>query len=340
MLVRFALDSTCLGAGSASRAVVKAQHQALISLWRRYGSLVLNGDEVLASAVAMKARRLDPSLRDLWLNALQNQAIAAGPKTWQGTIRGPNETGIPQLAEVSKVGFVEEPVAKGAFGLCEGDACRSIPALGGFEICIFEVPHSSETFRRAEQLAHRAILPGTPVSDVWASRFHSLVESCGKRITIVDRYAMSRHYASPREQLSGLERFIKSLCGASCRPKYVTLYSAWTKELRDVRPPRVIELMKECLDRYNRGAIGKFSVVMAPNAAFGPESHGRFVRFEKWYWEIDVGLEVLEGDVVARRAQASFKTVLDEEDPYVRETERQLKLQGRELVILGREAKV
>lgn len=47
---------------------------------------------------------------------------------------------------------------------------------------------------------------------------------------------------------------------------------------------------------------------MLPNHVFGELHHGRFVRFEGYVWDIDIGIEVFEGPAVPRQSEAAFKT--------------------------------
>lgn len=330
MLVRFAVDPPSILACPSDSPRGKGQHKALLLLWRRYGTLITDGS-IDRSSLAQVVQQLGPQVRDLWRSAMADQPSLVGPDSWRGNVDDKSDPAVLSLSNVCDVAVVEHAAAVVGFEMDEATGAQVLPELNSMEVCVIDALAESAKFEAAMSLAVSSISSGTPTAEVWEKRFRPLVESGPKHVSVVDRYALKEHFGASQSQLSGLERFIRNLGRSKANPKYLTLYAAWPQD-RHMTEQEIVDELRDCLKRNNDDVIRKFSVFLLPDAKFGSSSHGRFIRFGSSLWEIDVGLEVLSGPFVGRRAQAVFKTTFD--DPSVFDCERALKVSGKQVEVI------
>jgi hypothetical protein len=160
----------------------------------------------------------------------------------------------------------------------------------------------------ARELAERHIVAGERYQDIWESRFKSLAAAPLKHVAIVDRYTIEQHFRCPQQYLSGLERFLRLLDGDASGPRYVSVYSAWTADLRDRTLSDIEAELRRLTSRLGHKQIKRLTAFMLPNSAFGAEARDRFVRFEKYVWDLGHGLESFEGPAARVGTSASFKS--------------------------------
>lgn len=157
---------------------------------------------------------------------------------------------------------------------------------------------------------------------MWQERFKLLAKAPLKRVTIVDRYAVSQHRECPQGRLSGLERFLRLLDADASGKRYVSLFSAWTGELKGVCLEEVQKEVETVLRRLQQDKVKEVRIVMLPNHVFGDLHHDRFIRFEDYVWDIGLGIKVFEGPATTEISTVAFKAA-DQVASY-REAERGL----------------
>ena len=107
---------------------------------------------------------------------------------------------------------------------------------------------------------------------------------------------------------SGLKRFLHLLDQDASGPRYVTLYSAWTEDLREVTLADVETELRFVMGRLPAQKVKRLIVFMIPNHVFRVLQHDRFLRFGDYVWDIGLGLKVFEGAFAGERSSATFKT--------------------------------
>lgn len=321
----FAIDAESLAPdGGWTTAQQIACHKGLLETWQRIGILVHDGQEFQSSRIKASIDALPQKLLPLWQELLERLPVLPCRPEWDGLARSDHGC-LDILSASAHVALLDDTKAEVEFGLAEADISKSLASYPTLEICRILAAAQAQTFHRAFALSGQHIPRGQTYQDLWQARFASLAKAPIKRISIVDRYAVSQHYECPQERLSGLARFLRLLDGDASGKRYVTLFSAWTHELnqKGVRLEDVQEEVISMLRRLPRGLVKQVGIVMLPNAVFGELHHGRFIRFEDYVWDIDIGIEVFEGPAVPRQSEAAFK-VTTQVMSY-REVERVLK---------------
>jgi hypothetical protein len=311
MLVPFAIDVKAVAPDpSWTPSDVDNHHASLLGIWRRLGlvcveGVCVEGQQPPNSQLMRAVAKLPQSVRDQWQSLLSHLPILYCGDQWNGEIEAEALGSLPRRISLA---MVDDVVGEIGFGIPEG--AQSITSEGGIEIRRFKAASGASNFESARELAGRRIRVGEPYAEIWASRFRNLAEAPIQKITIVDRYALEQQLKCPQAKLSGLHRFLRELDRDASGDRYVRLYSSRTRYfaecttgLEDVKTE-----LRQIIDRLPHKRIKRLTVHFAPDHLFGRLEHGRYVRFDNYIWEIDGGLEVLEGAVCERASNATFKT--------------------------------
>lgn len=269
------------------------------------GLICLDGNSLPTSRMAAAVDLLPQSVRDRWKTLLDKLPVRYCGDQWRGSV----EAGLPALPrEHIDLALVDDVLAEVGFAVPE-DA-QSVVTDEGVEICRFKAASRARSFDIARELSGKRIRIGETYAEIWASRFRGLAKAPITKITIVDRYALEQQFKCPQTKLSGIHRFLRELDRDAAGNRYVTLYSSRTKHFPDCAKAQegVAAELQKIISRLPKKRIKRVIVYLAPDHEFGRLEHGRYVRFNDYIWEIDGGLEVLEGATCERASNATFKT--------------------------------
>lgn len=312
MLVSFVIDVDSLAPDpNWSPSTLRACHHQLLDVWERIGLLVHDGERFEDSGLNRAVGNLPQNLRVLWLEMLERSPSVPCKNDWDGSV---SRSFVPKLCSIAALGLVDDTRAEVEFGFTEEQDEISFTPAGAqdFTLCRLQTVQQAGVVQARFSVSHRNIETGERYQDIWSSRFRSLASAPSpllKRITIVDRYAIERHFRPrPQDQLSGLERFLRLLDEDAGGPRYVTLYSAWTSAIADRHARDVETEMDEALRKLRDKNLKRLTIHMVPNAVFGEIARDRYVRFHRYVWELGHGLDIFEGPAASHSCQASFKS--------------------------------
>ena len=296
MLVPFAIDAESLAPENGEKvSAVRSSHHDLLKVWRELGLLVHDSGQFQGSRLETAVMNLPPYLRPLWLEVLERAPRSALGGTWDGTL---TPDSLKPLSSTTRLGLLDDAHAYVNFGL-EEDAAEDEIGLQVegevFNICRLQAANRASAFQTAAKLAKLEIRQGETYEEIWNGRIRPLAQAQIKTVCVVDRYAVTRHFRCEKHVLSGVERFIRLLESTATSARYLTIYSAWTEEIGDMKMDDVVDEFREVFRRNAGDKIKEIKIVMIGNTEFGAESHGRFIRFGDYAWVIDTGLDVFEG---------------------------------------------
>lgn len=312
MLVPFAIDHEGLAPDQAwTLAQQQACYESLVEAWLHIGLLVHDGESYSTSRVCAAIEALPPKLKYIVQALIGRLPIISPTVPWSGDI-SMSGSALGELATIAAVALIDDAKAEVEFGFAAAELSKKFPAHSDVEICRLLGAANAQAFKEARLKAGTHIPQGQTYTVLWAERFGSLARAPIKQVSIVDRYAISQHFECPQGRLSGLERFIRELNNDASGPRYLTIYSAWTNELKTIQVQ--LEEVKTrtiaIISHLSPNKIKRVKVLMLPNAAFGDIHHDRYVRFEEYVWDIGLGLKVFEGPAVANKSTASLKSGL------------------------------
>lgn len=311
MLVPFVIDADGVAPDPAwTPAQQRACHKSLLDVWQGVGLLVHDGDSFIGSRLHQSVEKLPQNLRALWKEVLERVPLRSCGATWSGAVTA---TALPQVVEVARLALVDDACAEVEFGMAiDADGqCLQIDSERRVDIYRLLMANQAPAFKDAIARSGVHVEAGETFRAIWDARFEALAAAPLKRVAIVDRFAVSRHYEQDLTNgLSGLERFMRLLDTAANGPRHVTVFSAWTAELHGKTMADIEADARLLFGRLPVRQIKRIRVVMAPNSAFRVDGHDRFVRFEDYVWDVGTGIQILEGAFAASRSAASFKTGL------------------------------
>lgn len=320
MLVPFVIDPDSIKPDPSWTPSDVANHtQSLLRVWRNFGLLHHDGQDLSASKLYSEIEKLPPtSIRSALKSALAVLPRCSCTNGWAGCV---SEATLGELSKFVKIALVDDAKAEVVFDVAE-DA-QSVVA-GEVEVCRIKSAEHAKAFLAAEELSGSRIAKGTPWHTIWAKRLRSLASAPIKHITIVDRYAAEQHIRGNRGNArdhhgratmpigwtSGLERFLRELNKDASGARHVTLYASHTKALKEmgITADAVADELDRLLRELPTRRIKKLTLYLVLDATFARVAHGRYLRFGRYIWDIDLGLQVLEGGFSPGSATASFKS--------------------------------
>jgi hypothetical protein len=308
MLIPFVIDSDSLAPDPEwSPQTQRACYNDFIDAWMRTGLLAVDGDKIQSSNL-WKSINLIPEKYRKRIQQLMEVCPIINIPNWKGSI---NTCDLEKISSVAQIALVDDTRAEIEFGLSVDDDEIRNNETNVF-VCRFQAFLHSEVVREFKNTANMHIEKGDTYLNIWNRRFKNLANAPIKKISIVDRYAISRHFSTSQSKLSGLARFLKLLNDTASGSRYVTIYSAWTKELSNVTLHKITEELCDLQKKYN-SRINRMEIYMAPNISFGAHAHDRFVRFhennsQQYVWGLGEGLTVFEGPYSEARSSANFVT--------------------------------
>ncbi len=311
MLVPFVIDAESLALDLTwSPTTLRACHHQLLEAWERAGLLVHDGKRFEDSTLNRAILDLPQNLRLLWQAMLARSPPVPCTNDWDGSV---SRSRVQDLCSFSKLALVDDIHAEVEFEFTadQDEIPFNADNARRFVVCRLQAVQRASVVQEAYAIAQRNIEIGERYQDIWSSRFCGLASapsSALKKVAIVDRYAMERHFRCPQDQLSGLERFLRLLDEDAGGPRYVTLYSARTSEPA-VRSISDIETeMHTVFRRLPKKKVKRLTVHMVPNNEFGSNARDRYIRFGSYVWELGHGLDIFEGPAARHLCQASLKS--------------------------------
>lgn len=308
MLVPFVIDADSLVPDpSWAPAQCRACHKSLLDVWRQFGLLTHDGEKFEQSRLRQAVQELPQALRSLWQEALERVPLCACSEKWDGSVTPENLGSIRASAALA---LVDDTRAEAEFGLSEGLDQKMLPVNGAsdVEICRLLAANQASAFKKAQSLSGVHIEAQEAFQEIWDARFQMLALAPIKRVVIVDRYAISQQFECPQTTISGLARFLRLLDMHARGPRHVTLFAGWTQEINQKAMPDVEQELREVMSRLAHHRINELNVVMLPNAVFRESAHDRFIRFDKYVWDVGIGLKIFEGAYAPERSSATFKS--------------------------------
>jgi len=308
MLVPFVIDADSLTPDpSWSAAQALSYSYSLLNVWKKIGLLVYDGESLDESKIYQAVRNLPQKIRPLWIEML-NTAPQKSCTGWKGSV---TRDKLSDFSEQARLALVDDARAELEFDIAEDSLDGSALADNGdlvVDICRLIASDKARQFITALKMADGHIEPGSTFQNTWDLRFKKFAFADIKRISIVDRYALSNHILHDQGQLSGLERFLRLLDEDAKGKRYITLFSANEKKLQARSIVNIKSNMQTLLNRLPEKNIKKIKVFLLPNYHFGKMSHDRFVRFGKYVWDLGVGLDVFDGGLSKTRSAATLKS--------------------------------
>lgn len=303
MLVPFAIDPGCLDFDPAWAEYQRLDYQkSVLDIWEKIGLLCHSGASLDASHLMKAIESLPQKYRDRWFEALMLPNIQ-GRDDWDGSIGSGN---LNMLSGHASVALVDDARALEEFCFSDEELSKPNALSTGVEVCRFSTANKAESFSKALSRSVSHIEPEDSYGEIWKERFRNLAVAQLKRISIVDRFAVSRHFERPQSQLSGIARFLRLLDNDCSGPRYVSLFSAWTKDLLG----NIVDIeneFKSVMAKLPKQNVKQLKIVMSPNSTFSELAHDRFIRFEDYIWDIGLGLQIFEGPCVGHRSAATLK---------------------------------
>lgn len=309
MLVPFVIDPECLDSEPGwppSQAL--GYHESMLDIWEKIGLLLHSEEKFDGSSLHRAIEALPQKYRLRWQIALKNFPMHESRSHWTGSIDRKN---LGEVAVSAEVAFVDNTRAEAEFDFSVDELSKSSCLSTAAEVCRFTAAPHSEVIKTAQNRALSPILIKEPYEEIWKERFYRLAVAPLKRIFIVDRFALSEHFEHHQSMLtgvSGLKRFLRLLDRDSDGARYVTLYSAKVDSLVKRDSGEIQKELRETMANLPKKNIKLLKLNLLPNSAFAKPAHDRYIRFEKYVWDLGHGLKVFEGPYAQVHSKASFKT--------------------------------
>jgi hypothetical protein len=314
MLVPFVINADSLTPEREwSDQVSRKCHHDLFEIWRRFGLLVHDGDEIENSSLKRAIDALPQKMRPQWQAMLDRCPYIPCRNGWDGAVTLAAKETICAFASLA---LVDNTLALAEFDLAEEQTETVLPSATARQLVVchlFEASCSS-VFKAAEEISGRHIEIGEDYRKIWNLRFRPLALAAIKNISLVDRYAIEQHLR-PRDGFSGLERFLHLLDQDASGPRYVKLYASWTSKLWEKFGDPTTESTKSAMEpklkklagRLPKGNVERLTVQLVPDRDFKVFARDRFLRFGDYVWDLGHGLDSFEGSKAAKSCSASFK---------------------------------
>jgi hypothetical protein len=290
MLVKFSVSEESL------RDLGTKETTRLVKFWERHGELLCSNRNELVSIAKRACVRPDSFeiLRTAILATERCSTCELPSIGWHGL--------SPEAQEFSN-GCVD------VYGVSKAvlpDYCQRRGVVTEFvELSTIDV---CEKLAEVEALAQQDILERVATFDIWKSHFQPLLTTSGI-ISVVDRYGLAT--ALKDGNGSGLRNFLSWSLTQAC-PKQVKFYISDTvaknaKGERKYTVECMLHQVKEYVEKIAPNKSTNIQIWVIQDKQFGKLSHFRYFRFGNKCLDIDVGLGVLGGISVHRRASCSLK---------------------------------
>jgi len=309
MLVPFVIDHRCFKPDPHwSEPTIRACYNNLLDSWLRSGLLAIDGCSLEDSRLFNAIIESTPIKYDKRFKA----ALAKYPKLfipdWDGTI---TQRSLQRLSGVAKVAIVTDDCARQEFGFGnDRDHCDDEYDVA---ICRVQAFNYALGFRNFAHRASGFIRKNISCEEIWQSRFADLAQAPIKNISIVDRFSLERLVNEHnRGSCSGLERFLHLLDQSAHGDRFLKIFAAHKKYYHEGVPRESYsikdakDLLTDLFNKLPRNNIKRISVTINENRFHGEQAHDRYIRFERYAWDVGNGLSIFEGDNTGENIKVNF----------------------------------
>jgi len=305
ILVRFMLDRDALTPPPEDKNI----HMRFLKAWESYGILLDIDTKNGSSRIKNTIDTMHVRFRKYWETALIKHLRDFIPPS------------LPELESIDKVENLRDFSGKTHL-LCLEDVKADLLAIeaglndyDGFfqpknltvEITRLKDIDICSAFERARSCTQQIIPKGVSVNDVWRNNFLPLVDM-HKNIFILDAYAMEEHWRSilnTFSQQSGLQKMVREI-GAHKMGHSLKLFTSSNSQMKH---QDIVDMLKDMLDRFNRGGIKSLKVGSIDERSFANVHHERHVVFDlKRVCTLGKGLTILSGENLKQNLHLSFST--------------------------------
>lgn len=181
---------------------------------------------------------------------------------WDGSIVRNN---LNMLSGHAEVALIDDASALVEFDFSEEELSKPNALSTGVEVCRFSTANKAESFSKALFRSVSHIEPNESYDNIWKERFSNLAVAQLKRVSIVDRYAVKRHFERPQSELSGIARFLRLLDRDSSGKRHVSLFSAWPDNWNEdivEKKLRLANEFKSVMEKLPKKNVKELKVVM------------------------------------------------------------------------------
>ena len=311
MLIPFVIDSDSLAPDPGWNSLRQREiYDNFIETWMQAGLLAVDGNKIDDSILFKSIASVPEKYRKRMQGLMMKCPVIYIPK-WKGVV---DFYDLGAIAPNAQIALVDDVRAEVEFGLTAEDyEIRNNETQ--VTVCRFQAFSHSTTVQDFKNIKDTHIEPGDTFKEIWDKRFRNLAIAPIKQISIVDRYAVNRHFKNldnPKSYFSGLESFLKLLNDTASGDRYVTLYSEQTDYLNDnnITKDKIEDELSVLQKKYSH-RVRLLKLYMAPDYIFAKYAHDRFIRFHandchQYVWDLGKGIEIFEGTSFWATSSAHF----------------------------------
>lgn len=277
-------------------------NDTLIDTWISYGSLVIADSHSPIKLI----ENVDPKFRLKWVAYLSKRLYRTLPQLSKVDIS--NTSNFADLERLMSGACVQSHFFPEGFDdnlLPDGE---NRVTKNQFELLSPNALNDSTFFTKSKKYSNLYISEGEALSDIWTTRFSSLVRDA-KVITIIDRYLIENLIkAYEKNSVTALERFIEKISSSSSGCVAINIYSASDEPSGGTQHELCSNYINNALPNkpyYNSSKLS-VEVNVTKSKFFSKESHDRLVRIDDRVVEIGIGFEIFE-DRPVRRTNCTIK---------------------------------
>ncbi|WP_318556076.1 hypothetical protein [Geobacter anodireducens] len=187
MLLPFVVSFDSLVNKEYSDATDTTSHNALFSLWRKYGVLVHGSNEIFLQVKKIR----NQTLRKRWLEALTYFRTQCQDKI-DDSILSKSIDELMLYKDIADTIIIDDTEAIRVFKFPHDKEHLQL-GENGIELCRMKCINASNAFRKAEQDAYGLVKKNESIESLWKRRFE-LITKNSNIITVVDRYCLENHF--------------------------------------------------------------------------------------------------------------------------------------------------
>jgi hypothetical protein len=325
MLVPFTLDGQALAEHAFAPDEVRAAHERMIDLWRMYGLLIFPGEKWTPSELGKAVAELPGDARKLWQEAitLYKWRLRAGPSGWKGFEAASRLTDLDAVEGAVQAAVLSHARAT-AMGIPPG---KMFVRHRSLEVGRYRSADRMPVFQEAIERSLEGISEGVPIKDVWKSHFWP-VASIADSMVVVDRFAGSNLLKNGGK--SGLAQLLAWLSGmTNIRAIKVICSPQKGKEGREDKPEQYAEALSHYASTWAQAKRVPIALYVPSEPYMRKVAHARWIRFNTTVFEVDLGMELLDGDKTDREFTFAMKPLTRR----TREKEELLRSNGRKFEV-------
>lgn len=321
MLVPFALDARALAETAVAPDESRAAHERMIDLWRMYGLLIFSGEKWTPSELGKAVAELPVDARKLWQEAisLYKWRLRAGPSGWKGLEAASRLTDLDAVEGTVQAAVLSHARATD-LGIPPG---KMFVRHRSLQVGRYRSADRLPVFQEAMERSQEGIAEGVPIKDVWKSHFWP-VASIADSVVVVDRFAGNNLLRNGGK--SGVAQLLARLGGmTNIRAVKVFCSPQKDREGREDKPEQYAGALSHYASTWALPRKVPITLYVPSEPYMRKIAHARWIRFNTTVLEVDLGMELLDGDKTAREFTFTMKPL----SRRTREKEELLRTNGR-----------